>query len=80
MARKKATVTMYPSTGASAPIRAKIYGSVSYTSDGPAPGSRPAENTAGIMAKPAIRAKAVSETAVHTPTDRIPWSFFINEE
>ena len=52
------------------PIWEKIYGRVSKISPGPLPGSMPAANTAGMMAKPASIANSKSETAVPTPATR----------
>ena len=80
MARKNVSVMMYPSTGDSMPIWANMYGSVSYTSEGPAPGAIPAAKTAGIIAKPLMRAKPVSNTDVQMPDFRILSSFFMKEE
>ena len=48
-------------------IRLKMNGRVSKTSPGPSPGAIPAENTAGITAKPASSAKARSDTSVPIP-------------
>ena len=80
MARKNITVMTAEITGASTPILAKMKGRVSYTSAGPADGSIPAENTAGMIANPAIMAKMVSETAVKSPPARMLFSFFIKDE
>ena len=69
---KNNTATTLLSQGAeSAPIFAKIYGSVSKMSPGPAPGSMPAANTAGMMANPAIRANIRSKPTVPKPVARI---------
>ena len=54
----------------------KIKGSVSKMSVGPAPGSIPAEKTAGMMEKPARRAKERSLRAVPTPAT-IRFSLFL---
>ena len=80
IARKNTIVTAPLNTGVSTPILAKMYGSVSYTSAGPAPGSSPAANTAGIMAKAAMIANTVSDTDVQKPDLTILSPFFMKEE
>ena len=47
-------------------IREKIYGKVSYTSEGPDAGSTPKAKTAGIMAQPAKIAMTMSIMVVLT--------------
>ena len=61
------------------PICAKMNGSVSKISPGPLPGSMPAANTAGMMARPASIANNRSETAVPTPVTRM-FSFLLTYE
>ena len=53
--------------GAAEPILQKMKGTVSKIRAGPTPGSIPAAKTAGMTAKPAIRAKRRSKTVVPTP-------------
>ena len=65
--RKNRMAAMELIHGISTPICAKMYGRVSKMRPGPLPGSMPAANTAGMMARPARMAKARSETAVPTP-------------
>ena len=72
---KNAMEMMALTMGREPAIRLKIKGRVSNTSPGPVPGSMPAENTAGMIAKPAITANSRSETAVPRP-DTIRFSSF----
>ena len=73
--RKKVIVTTLLSSGAEAPMSAKMNGRVSKTRPGPACGSSPAAKTAGITTKPAISAKPRSKTAVQAPVETM-LSFF----
>ena len=76
----KNTVAMMPlRTGADSPIVANTYGRLSKISPGPAPGVTPAEKTAVITAKPAIRANIRSNAAVPSPETR-RFSFLLTYE
>ena len=75
MVTKKMMAMAALSQGTFVPIWLKIYGSVSNTRPGPAPGAMPAANTAGITAKPAMMANSKSETAVPIPDARMFSSF-----
>ena len=77
--RKNRMAAMELSQGIVWPICEKMYGRVSNISPGPQPGSMPAANTAGMMAKPASIANNKSETAVPTPVTR-RFSFLLTYE
>ena len=68
---KKSMATTELSTGVTSPILEKMKGRVSNMSPGPAPGSIPAAKTAGITAKPAMRAKSRSKKVVPKPETRM---------
>ena len=78
--RKNRMAMMELKTGIVSLSEVKINGSVSKMRPGPAPGSIPAEKTAGIMAKLAIMAKRKSETPVAKPVTTGFSCFLIYEE
>ena len=72
---KKKRMAMMPPIG----NLPKMNGKVVNTRPGPSLGLMPKANTAGMMAQPAISAKAVSASAVCTESERIRSCFFTYE-
>ena len=64
MLKKNTMEKMVLRTGSSAPMDEKMKGMLWKMRPGPAPGSMPAAKTAGMMAKPAMRADTRSKTDV----------------
>ena len=70
MHRKNSMAAAALTTGRLMPIFANMKGRVSKMRPGPEDGSIPAVKTAGIMAKPAMRANIASKNAVQVPDAR----------
>ena len=65
--KKNRTATAVPKIGEASPIPENTCGRVWYTRPGPLLGAIPAENTAGMMAKPARIEKSKAARTVPTP-------------